>query len=226
MTIKNDVASLGALTVIEMFELDATMLGVVGPPLRWHPGTAINGSPIVWQGVQYDPYPIMGEGFELTGSGTLPRPRITASNIGGSLGAYLDPIDWGLGAKLTRRRTLGKYLDGQPAADPNAKFADEIYTIARKISEDPVQIILECAVAFDVEGVQLPRRQVIAGTCTWLYRGPECAYAGPPVQDIAGQPTSDPAKDRCRKTLAACTARFGAGPLRTSAFPASLLVSS
>jgi lambda family phage minor tail protein L len=73
----------------------------------------------------------------------------------------------------------------------------------------------------------LPRRQVIATTCSWVYRSAECGYAGPPVETIGGQPTTDSNLDRCRKTLSACKARFGAqGTLNTSAFPASLLVQS
>ena len=66
---------------------------------------------------------------------------------------------------------------------------------------------------------------MIAGTCLWVYRSADCGYAGPPVQDINGKPTSDPTKDACRKTLSACKARFGVhGVLNTSAFPASSLI--
>jgi hypothetical protein len=32
-------------------------------------------------------------------------------------------------------------------------------------------------------GVMLPRRQVIANVCQWVYRGGECGYTGPPVAD-------------------------------------------
>jgi lambda family phage minor tail protein L len=224
-TIRAEVASLRPLEIVQLFEIDASMLGIPGPPLRWHPGTKADGaSSIVWQGAEYKPYPIMADGFELSANGTLPRPRLTASNLNGNLGAFLDTIEGGLGAKLTRRRTLGKYLDGQPEADPTAAFPDEVYTIARKVSEDPIQVVLECAVAFDVEGVVLPRRQVIAGACMWVYRGPECGYAGPPVEDINGNYTANPDLDRCRKTLTSCAKRFPGQALRTSAFPASLLV--
>lgn len=224
MTIRRTIASLEPLEIVTMFELDATDLGEP-EILRWHPGTALAGIPIIWQGQTYQPFPIMAEGFELNASGTLPRPQIRASNIGGALGAYLQTIGEGLGAKLTRRRTLAKYLDGQPGADPTAEFPIEVYYIARRVAENPIEITLECSVAFDVQGVQLPRRQVIAGTCQWKYRGAQCGYAGPAVQDIYGNPTNDSTKDRCRKTLDACKARFGQfGTLRTSAFPASLLV--
>lgn len=175
-------------------------------------------------------FPVEVEGFDQNSSGKLPRPTIRASNIGGSLGAFVRSLKDALKSSVTRKRTLARYLDavnfpkGNPYADPNAGFPDETFFVARKVNENPLMVEMELAVPFDVENIQLPRRQVIAGTCQWRYRGAECSYAGPPVQDINGNYTADPKKDQCRKTLAACKARFGAyGVLPTSAFPASLL---
>lgn len=229
MGVRRDIGQLGALEMVEMFEWDDRAIG--GTTLtRWHPGTTVAKQPIVWQGETYTAMAIEAEGFEVTGTGKLPRPTIRAANIGGALGAYLRTMADGLGAKVTRRRTLGRYLDaanfpdGNPYADPNTAFPDEMFFVSRKALENPIFIELELAVPFDVEGVVLPRRQVIAGTCQWVYRSPECGYTGPPVQDIDGNPTDDPAHDACRKTLPACRARFGEfGILRTSAFPASML---
>jgi lambda family phage minor tail protein L len=117
------------------------------------------------------------------------------------------------------------FPDGNPDADPNAHFPDDLFYVARKSSENAIFVELELAVSYDVIGVNLPRRQVIAGTCLWVYRSPDCGYAGPPVETIDGLPTSDINLDRCRKTLAACKARFGQNnPLNTSAFPASSLI--
>lgn len=228
-TVRTDSQQLAAMQMVEMFIFDATAIG--GQLYRWHPGLTETDSAIVWQGQTYNPMPIQADGFEISAVGKLPRPVLKAANIGGELDAYLRTIGDGLNAKVTRKRTLGKYLDainfptGNPYANPNTYFPDEIYYVARKATANPIFVELELAVKFDVEGVMLPRRQVIAGICQWEYRSAECSYAGPPVQDINGNPTTDPAKDRCRKTIPACQARFGAnGVLRTSAFPASLLV--
>lgn len=229
MGIVADVANIGPLEVVTLYEWDATALGDA-EPLRWHPGTTVTGTPVTWQGLAYQPMPIEATGFERSGSGTLTRPVVRAANVGGEMGAYVRSIAGGLGAKFTRRRTLGKYLDavnfvnGNPDADPTSAFPDEIYYAARKSAENAIFIEMELAVKFDLAGVKVPRRQVIAGTCMWKYRSAECSYAGPPVQDINGNPTGDPNLDRCRKTLDACKARFGQnGVLRTSAFPASML---
>lgn len=230
MTVRGDSQQLAPLALVEMFIWDSTVIGGADV-LRWTPGTTATHQPIVWQGQTYTPFPIEASEFEMKANGTLPRPKLRASNIGGILGNYLRSIGNGLGAKVTRKRTLGKYLDaanfpgGNPNADPTSAYPDEIYFVARKASENPIQVEIELAVKFDVSGVDLPRRQVIAGTCQWIYRSAECSYAGPPVQDINGNPTSSAAADQCRKTLTACKARFGEyGILKTSAFPASLLV--
>ena len=228
MSVRADVSQLAPLEMVEMFEWDDRVIG--GTTLfRWHPGTTVADQPIVWQGITYEPMPIEAEGFEMTGAGKLPRPTVRVSNIGGYMGAYLRGISDGIGAKLTRKRTLGKYLDavnfpdGNPYADPLTAFPDEIFFVTRKASENPIFLDIELAVPFDVEGIQIPRRQVIAGTCQWVYRSAECGYAGPPVEDIEGNPTTDPAEDACRKSLDACKKRFGTSILRTSAFPASML---
>jgi len=189
------------------------------------------GGSITWQGKVYNPLPVDVTGFSMSASGSIPRPNLKASNIGGSLGGYLRSMDGAVGAKITRRRTLARYMDAvnfpgvNPNADSTQHFPDEIYYLARKTSENPIYIEYELAASFDVAGVQIPRRQVIASTCEWVYRSAECGYAGPPVQTIDGLPTTNPALDKCRKTLDACKARFGQhGVLNSSAFPASLLV--
>jgi lambda family phage minor tail protein L len=230
MGVRIDSQQLGALEVIELFVFDDTGIGGTNV-IRWSSAAGLDGlSPIVWQGQEYQPYPIETEGFEQQGSGKLPRPTLRVSNIGGEFGSYLRSMKDALGAKVTRKRTLGKYLDavnfpdaGNPYADPTTAYPDEIFFIARKAQENSAMVEMELAVAFDVNNVLLPRRQVIAGTCQWRYRSAECSYAGPPVQDINGNPTSDPAKDRCRKNLAACRARFGNGILKSSTFPGSTL---
>lgn len=233
MTVRSDVLQLKPLEIVEMYEWDARGIGDT-QVFRWHPGTTVDGQAIVWQGNVYLPFPIEGEGFDVTTNEKLPRPTIRASNIGGQLSAYIRSLDGALGAKVIRRRTLGKYLDatnfagGNPNADPTTYFPDEIFYVARKVAENPIFVELELAAKWDVNGVQVPRRQVIATVCQWVYRSAECSYTGGPVEDINGNKPGSPnydGHDACNKLIPACKARFGAkGVLRTSAFPASLLV--
>src|SRR5690606_749771 len=142
-----------------------------------------------------------------------------------------------VGSRLTRRQTLVQYLDAanfggvNPTADPNEHFPDEIWYIERKSGENDEVVEFELASAADLNGEQLPGRQIIANACSWIlrggYRGPYCGYAGPPVADINDQPTSDPSKDVCGGRVRSCKMRFGeTEELPFGGFPAAGLIRS
>jgi lambda family phage minor tail protein L len=228
MSIADDIRALAPDALVELFELDAT--GIGGPLLRFHAGTNALGGSVVWQGNAYQPYPVQAEGFEWSGRGTLPRPKLTVSNVGGLVGAYVLQYQDLLGAKVTRRRTLAKYLDAvnfpggvNPSADPTQALPDEVYFIDQKSSETPEAIIFELAPSFDVRNVFLPGRQVLQ-TCAWVYRGAECGWVpggSGPYYD-AGDAVTDAAHDQCGKRLTSCKLRFGGGnPLPFGGFPAA-----
>lgn len=201
---------------VELFEFDATMLGVIGKEY-FHPGTDLGRQPIVWQGVTYNPWPIEASGFEINGRGQQPAPHLKVANIGGAMSALAIAFDDLVGAKVTRRRTLARYLDGQPEADPTAGFPDDIFWVERKVGENRVYIEWELSSLMDVEGVMLPLQQVLS-TCPWIYRGAECTYTGGAVADEMDIATTDPTKDRCSKTLKGCQYRFGKNPLPYGGF--------
>jgi phage-related protein len=105
--------------VIELFtlQLDATLHGST-TIYRFHNGANLNANgEVVWAGNSYLRFPIQCEGFEFTGTGTLPRPTISVSNIFGTLTAIMQDVNQTTvgndlnGAKLTRIRTLARYLD-------------------------------------------------------------------------------------------------------------------
>lgn len=222
--ISADIQKLAPGSLVDLFELDATNIG--GEVIRWHNGVNGLGNDVVWQGNTYSRFPVQASGFAKNGKGALPRPVIRVANISGLVGALVRELDDLAGAKVTRRRTFAKYLDavnfaaGNPMADPNVGFPDEVWFVDRKVSESGVFVEFELSSAFDVAGVKLPRRQCIQNTCTWLYRGAECGYAGGPVADRTDTPTTDPAQDRCSKRLTGCRLRFGENAeLPYGAFP-------
>ena len=43
-------------------------------------GGSIFGNNVTWQGIEYTPVPIEGEGFEVNGNGQLSRPKIRIAN--------------------------------------------------------------------------------------------------------------------------------------------------
>lgn len=65
---------------------------------------------------------------------------------------------------------------GNPTADPNAKFPNDVYTVDRMAEEIPGQITFDLAPAWDVEGVMLPRRQILANVCPWVYKKDACTW--------------------------------------------------
>jgi lambda family phage minor tail protein L len=229
VTIALDVQSLTPGTLVELFVLDATALG--DQVYRFHAGVNALKAPVVWQGNTYMPFPVEASGFERTGKGTLPTPTLRVANVSGLIGALCMALDDLLGATLTRKRTFAKYLDAvnfaggiNPTADPDAAFPDERWSVNRKISENKVFVEFELASVLDVQGVKLPRRQVIANCCTWRYRGAECGYTGTAYFDI-GDRATNLENDRCGKRLTSCRARFGeSATLPYGGFPGAALL--
>jgi len=213
-----ELAQIAPSAIVELFEmtLDNTLHGSTDT-FRWHNGANadVTGN-IVWNGNSYVRLPIQAEGFEYSNSGTLPRPTLTISNTDGTMTALLllvnatTPGNDLNGATVKRIRTLKKYLDGETAADPHAKFPDEIWYCDRKASENRESVTFELASKFDLAGVMLPKRQIIANICQWEYRSPECSYTGSSYFDVDDKSVASLSNDKCGKRLSSCKARFGA----------------
>ena len=208
-------------SIIELFQLELNKKQHgVDQTYYFHAGTSLNSNgELVWQGNAYTRYPVEAEGFEYSTEGSLPRPRLRASNILGTITAILLSLPDGLsGAKVTRLRTLARYLDavnfpgsvnslGTP--DPTAEFPREIYYIDRKISENRDIVEFELVASFDLATVRAPKRQCIANICQWEYRSAECSYLGSSYFDENDRPVSSITQDVCGKKLSSCQARFG-----------------
>ena len=167
------------------------------PIKRFHTGTnlkttsTLHEASIHFGGKVYEPFPVQTEGFDMSSRGSLPRPRLTISNLspslsntftvanggsalpGGTITAMMlevNKISVGndlIGSTLVRIRTLRKFLDSanfnstNSTADPTQKFPDEIYMIARKTLENQEIVQFECASMFDMAGVRGPKRQIL-----------------------------------------------------------------
>lgn len=226
MSIKAEIQSLSPTALLEFFVLDTTNM-VGGTIMRFHAGTNGLLDSVVWQGQTYIPLPIKADGFDITTKGTLPRPKMTVANAGGLLSAEVRNFNDFVGSKVIRKRTFLKYLDAvnftggtNPDADPNQHLPDDVWYVERKMTENRYLIEFELSSAMDLQGVQLPARQIIQQSCMWRYRGTECGWTGSRY-DKNNQPTTDPAEDICAKTLSACKARFGYNPIRFGGFPGS-----
>lgn len=225
-----EIQKLAPSALVELFVLDLTALG--GTTYYFHAGTNQLNTDVVWQGQTYTRYPVDASGFELSGRGTMPQPKVRVANIDGVIGALCKALGDLVGAKVTRKRTFAKYLDAvnfpggvNANADPTVEFTDEIWFINRKAEECFLYVDFELASASDVSGVQLPRRQCIANICAWNYRSAECSYAGGAVADANDVATTVLANDVCGKRLKSCKLRFGSfAQLPYGGFPAAGLV--
>lgn len=221
--IQADFQSLAPGAIVELFELHLSDVEV----LYFHPGTNGMQAPVVFGGQAFTPLPVEADGFEANGRGQQPRPKIKLANTNGLFSPLIKQYKDLTGCKVVRRRTFAKYLDAvnfpggvNPQADPTAEMPSDVFFVNQKTAENKNVIEFELAPAFDTQGVKIPLRQILSDTCTWKYRDPNtCAYLAPQMYDFFNQPTNDPAKDRCPRTIDGCAKRFGDQPLRFSGFP-------
>lgn len=164
---------------------------------------------------------MQASGFEMTGN-SLPTPKIKVGNVGGLISALCIAYDDLSGVMVTRHRTLAKYLDGMPDADPDEAFPIEQWYIEQKLGESAEMVEFELSSALDFSSVMLPRRQIVANSCLWKYRSAECGYTGPPVATNMDIITTDARRDDCSLRVSGCKLRWGANnPLPYGGFPAS-----
>ena len=223
-----ELSKLNPSAIIELFEvhLDSTLHGS-SDVYRFHAGAnaAIDGN-VVFNGNTYTRIPVKADGFDFTNTGTLPRPTLAISNLDGTMTTLLLLVnattagnDLG-GAEVRRIRTLKKFLDGEATADPNAKFPDERWYIDRKSNESRDSVTFELASKFDLAGQKLPKRQIVANVCQWVYRSSECSYTGSNYFDVNGNSVSTLAQDVCGERIGSCKLRFGNnGQLPFGSFP-------
>lgn len=224
--IASDAQRLEQDAIITVFELDARQYGDGILRFATEP---LDGGPVRFNGYEYQPVPIMAEGFEWNGTGTLPRPTLSVTAMELSFLSLVISADDLVGAPIQRIRTYRKHLDDGSDPDPEAMFPVDYYVIERKTSQNRQAIQFELSVQMDQQGRQIPHRQVLRDTCTHRYRyfangayqyeGVTCPYVGAAEFETNGS-FAAVGEDKCGKRLSDCRLRFGQhGVLPTRAFP-------
>jgi len=208
-SVYEDVSVLAPSAIIELFELqlDNTLHGSTDV-YRFHAGSNANVTGnIVFDGNAYTRFPVQADGFEMRSGGTLPQPTLSIANLDGTMTTLLALVNATTtgndltGATVRRIRTLKRYIN-------------------RKAAETRDVVTFELASEFDLAGQKLPKRQIVANTCQWIYRSSECSYTGSNYFDVNGNSVSTLAQDVCGKRLASCKLRFGEnGTLPFGSFP-------
>lgn len=177
------IQTLEPTALLEFYILDASELGK--PDLLYFfPGTNPLGNACVWQGQEYQPYPIQADGFDMSTEGKMPRPKLRVANVSGLMGALALQYGDLVGSKLIRKRTLARYLDainfpeGNPEADPQQELAIDIWRVNQKTTENSTLVEFELSAVADIQGFKLPARKIQAHYCPWVFRGLECGYSG------------------------------------------------
>lgn len=215
-------------SIIELFDFDATSLGA--EDIWYFTKSNYTDVAVRWKGNTYTPIDIIIEGFEMSGQGALPRPKISIGNVTRAMVGALISWDDLLGATVTRWKTLTKYLDNETTHDSDAHYPPDIYTVERKISQDKNAISWELVSVLDAEGVKIPSLMILRDICMlkyrvrqnseWVYFDYGCPYNGDRYYDIYGNQVWSPGNDRCGKGLDDCKLRFpGKQPLPSLLFP-------
>jgi len=202
--------------VVDLFTLDIAILLPAGSSeqsiYRFCNWTQVNGNDVVYDGETYVALPLQASGFELNTTGQLERPSITFANVGLAITGLTNTYEDLVGAKVQRIRTLTTYLDGQPAADPNAYWGPDEWVVEQKSSENKLGVTFQLAVPFDLEGRSLPGRRLLREQCQWIYRSNiGCHYSGGGYWNVNDEPVVSPGLDKCGKRLTSCRLRFGEG---------------
>ena len=227
--IASDIQKPSVGELVTLYQLDATKYGAA---TVWYFTQSVNGgAPVFFNSQEYTPIDIKAEGFDISTEGTMPRPKLAVSNVDNTLAAEVISYKDFLGCKLTRIRTLSKYLDGGSMADPTVEFPRDIYIIQQKVSQNKQAIQWELVAKTDLENLKIPKRQVLRDTCThsyryysagaFIYTDVSCPYTGASYFKASGAVTSDPAEDVCGRKLSDCKLRYplDSDQLPTRAFP-------
>jgi lambda family phage minor tail protein L len=211
MTIELDIHKLEPSGEINLYSIDLNSIGV-GQTYYFYAGSEADGSPISFQGNDYNPWYVKVTGMEKRGMGASARPAAEIGNFGHLITDLCRLYQDLVGVTVRRRRTLAKYV-----ANNSAQYYDEFYLIERRAEEHGDYVKFELSSPLDFLDKQLPGLVMIATMCTHRYKsavgGSGCSWPGTnPAKwyDRFGNSVGSSTLDVCGKRLDDCKLRFGA----------------
>lgn len=157
--------SLNPDTYLELFEFDATS---IGSSVFRYTNTPVDGTPIVWKGYNYYPFPFEMTNLERRADGSATaRPTLSFSavpNDNGATNLLLNAVRAAgdlIGTIVRRYRTFYKFTDNGSSANSTMHFPMDQWIVIRKIAESKNGIQLELSHPLDRPGLKLPRKQIL-----------------------------------------------------------------
>ena len=122
----------------------------------------------------YTPLPIQMEGNDRTAATKMPQPTISFANVTSVFKTAVGSVDYEemAGLKVIRRTTLRKYLKSEGDSNsPPIEYPREVYLIDSLKQRSKEALVFQLQAPFDLQGVMVPRRQVVPNLCPWIYQG-------------------------------------------------------
>lgn len=224
MSIRTDEQRLSLPAIVELFEIDAAAIG--GQAMRFVTGPW-NGAAVRYGGVEYSAAPIEIAGIRYGGS-LSSRPTLSISRLDAAVAAAVLGTGRWRGAAVSVTRTLTAYLDGEDEADPARHWPAETWLIEKLLSESKAAVSWQLASPLDIDGRQLPGRQILRDVCNWRYREwtgaawdyahAQCPYTGANYFDAGDNAAAGADGDVCSRRLSGCKARFPGAPIPFGGF--------
>jgi lambda family phage minor tail protein L len=220
MTVQAEKQKLSMDNVVTLFQLDTTPIG--GTDIYYFTNSVRpGGASVMFDGIVYTPIAVTASGFGYDGSGSFPSPKLQISNVMGWLTSAVIAYKDFIGAKLIRIRTFETFLDDGATPDPEEIFPVDTFTVEQKTNHNKIYIEWRLSSIIDETDRLLPGRVILRNFCPFIYRQWDavavafnydkatCPYTGSNYFDEDDK-ASSAANDKCGKTLASCSKRFGA----------------
>jgi len=122
----------------------------------------------------YTPLPVQMEGFNKTAATKMPQPTISFANATSVFKTAVGSIDYEemFGLRVIRRTTLRKFLKSEGDTNsPPIEYPRDVYLIDGLKQRTKDALVFQLQAPFDLQGILLPKRQVVPNRCPWIYQG-------------------------------------------------------
>lgn len=228
VTFENSIQSMYPGEIVTLIEVDATASRIGGQVYRFHgenmPFTSaeilkavqtgtLPDKTIKFQGNTYGARPFGITGISFTGDGQATKPQLILSNMDQQVSALIRSYNGLMQAKVNIWVFQKDAMDANGVVKDTA-FRKLVYYVERPNYVDPSLAKFDLTSPYDMDGIMIPPR-VTQPVCYWAQRGwyksgKGCTYNGQNgYYDKDNVKVTDPSKDSCAGTVAACKLRFG-----------------